>query len=104
MLAEQGVFAERVGHDEGQVESRQRCERRRVEAQQRQRPPGEQQQETQREGEADGAELHGDVQVAVVEVLHFRPDDVLQIRSEEHTSALQSLMRISYAVFCLKKK
>src|SRR3546814_10215148 len=26
------------------------------------------------------------------------------IRSEEHTSALQSLMRISYAVFCLKKK
>src|SRR3546814_3952661 len=25
-------------------------------------------------------------------------------RSEEHTSALQSLMRISYAVFCLKKK
>src|SRR3546814_10615887 len=27
-----------------------------------------------------------------------------QIRSEEHTSKLQSLMRISYAVFCLKKK
>src|SRR3546814_10536459 len=30
----------------------------------------------------------------------FLPD----IRSEEHTSELQSLMRISYAVFCLKKK
>src|SRR3546814_8793730 len=28
----------------------------------------------------------------------------LQHRSEEHTSELQSLMRISYAVFCLKKK
>src|SRR3546814_6343101 len=28
----------------------------------------------------------------------------LAIRSEEHTSELQSLMRISYAVFCLKKK
>src|SRR3546814_7605347 len=28
----------------------------------------------------------------------------LQIRSEEHTSELQSLMRNSYAVFCLKKK
>src|SRR3546814_2183874 len=28
----------------------------------------------------------------------------LQGRSEEHTSELQSLMRISYAVFCLKKK
>src|SRR3546814_5254463 len=29
---------------------------------------------------------------------------VLAIRSEEHTSELQSLMRTSYAVFCLKKK
>src|SRR3546814_8935679 len=28
----------------------------------------------------------------------------VQTRSEEHTSELQSLMRISYAVFCLKKK
>src|SRR3546814_7373524 len=28
----------------------------------------------------------------------------LDVRSEEHTSELQSLMRISYAVFCLKKK
>src|SRR3546814_806266 len=28
----------------------------------------------------------------------------LGVRSEEHTSELQSLMRISYAVFCLKKK
>src|SRR3546814_1882744 len=27
-----------------------------------------------------------------------------RLRSEEHTSELQSLMRISYAVFCLKKK
>src|SRR3546814_2153240 len=32
-------------------------------------------------------------------VLQFSPG-----RSEEHTSELQSLMRISYAVFCLKKK
>src|SRR3546814_6572847 len=29
---------------------------------------------------------------------------MLDLRSEEHTSELQSLMRISYAVFCLKKK
>src|SRR3546814_9443567 len=28
----------------------------------------------------------------------------INLRSEEHTSELQSLMRISYAVFCLKKK
>src|SRR3546814_7284094 len=32
--------------------------------------------------------------------LHMRP----AVRSEEHTSELQSLMRISYAVFCLKQK
>src|SRR3546814_7695316 len=31
-------------------------------------------------------------------------DQLRRIRSEEHTSELQSLMRISYAVFCLKKK
>src|SRR3546814_8924004 len=37
---------------------------------------------------------------------HFRSRDECQAptRSEEHTSELQSLMRISYAVFCLKKK
>src|SRR3546814_5188938 len=36
--------------------------------------------------------------------LCFRLADFHEIRSEEHTSELQSLMRISYAVFCLKKK
>src|SRR3546814_9548029 len=36
--------------------------------------------------------------------LDGRNDDGFQVRSEEHTSELQSLMRISYAVFCLKKK
>src|SRR3546814_6640620 len=30
--------------------------------------------------------------------------EIVEDRSEEHTSELQSLMRISYAVFCLKKK
>src|SRR3546814_4254034 len=33
----------------------------------------------------------------------FMPFVVALLRSEEHTSELQSLMRISYAVFCLKK-
>src|SRR3546814_3735747 len=33
-----------------------------------------------------------------------RAAETLGCRSEEHTSELQSLMRISYAVFCLKKK
>src|SRR3546814_1269810 len=37
-------------------------------------------------------------------VLDYISSDVIDVRSEEHTSELQSLMRISYAVFCLKKK
>src|SRR3546814_9086981 len=36
--------------------------------------------------------------------LHARRHLVPAVRSEEHTSELQSLMRISYAVLCLKKK
>src|SRR3546814_2600729 len=40
----------------------------------------------------------------VVESLGPRCRRYFNIRSEEHTSELQSLMRISYAVFCLKKK
>src|SRR3546814_7262013 len=36
--------------------------------------------------------------------LHLHPYLVRMLRSEEHTSELQSLMRISYAVFCLTKK
>src|SRR3546814_10100281 len=44
-----------------------------------------------------------------VDVVHHNAALVVQTdagrhRSEEHTSELQSLMRISYAVFCLKKK
>src|SRR3546814_1954856 len=35
---------------------------------------------------------------------YFRDQEGQDVRSEEHTSELQSLMRISYAVFCLKKK
>src|SRR3546814_8682236 len=41
-------------------------------------------------------------------LLHLAPESMAQppmrARSEEHTSELQSLMRISYAVFCLKKQ
>src|SRR3546814_10704160 len=52
---------------------------------------------------ASGAELpleHPLVYYATIDRLRL---DFL-LRSEEHTSELQSLMRISYAVFCLKKK
>src|SRR3546814_2379685 len=39
-----------------------------------------------------------------IELPELWPASFEQARSEEHTSELQSLMRISYAVFCLKKK
>src|SRR3546814_10631753 len=57
-----------------------------------------------------GVPLHAVTLGAVSSDFHQRRDhnpfDVLcqRKRSEEHTSELQSLMRISYAVFCLKKK
>src|SRR3546814_6918743 len=50
-----------------------------------------------------------DVQISEVRQVRRRRADIMvhqrfHPRSEEHTSELQSLMRISYAVFCLKKK
>src|SRR3546814_11811987 len=47
-----------------------------------------------------------DVELIVTDRRHADPDAQGRRagRSEEHTSELQSLMRISYAVFCLKKK
>src|SRR3546814_7830834 len=48
----------------------------------------------------------GEVLALTGEVLTYEARELLlnPSRSEEHTSELQSLMRISYAVFCLKKK
>src|SRR3546814_1214969 len=57
---------------------------------------------SQRQSADDGAHRRG-----VAHAGSRRPcpcDPVGGWRSEEHTSELQSLMRISYAVFCLKKK
>src|SRR3546814_13779960 len=45
-----------------------------------------------------------DAQFAPTDRAHRGPGGGQASRSEEHTSELQSLMRISYAVFCLKKK
>src|SRR3546814_6446261 len=45
-----------------------------------------------------------DIEAAIREGAMLRLRPILMVRSEEHTSELQSLMRISYAVFCLKKK
>src|SRR3546814_9050966 len=44
----------------------------------------------------------GDYQTKLRSITRFL-DEGDKVRSEEHTSELQSLMRISYAVFCLKK-
>src|SRR3546814_9265265 len=50
-------------------------------------------------------ERRGDDALPAWVPVHRRRDGVLRRqRSEEHTSELQSLMRTSYAVFCLKKK
>src|SRR3546814_10626109 len=54
-----------------------------------------------------GAGLGGRADVDTARVLVGRSQEAdlcIAHRSEEHTSELQSLMRISYAVFCLKKK
>src|SRR3546814_10018372 len=42
--------------------------------------------------------------IALFHVFLYKNLSFFKQRSEEHTSELQSLMRISYAVFCLKKK
>src|SRR3546814_6411724 len=56
----------------------------------------------------DGFELRGGEQAfrdgALRKLGHIARNRRRDRRSEEHTSELQSLMRISYAVFCLKKK
>src|SRR3546814_4968744 len=54
---------------------------------------------------ADLARRHGRlVPVRLVKGAYWDTEIKRAQRSEEHTSELQSLMRISYAVFCLKKK
>src|SRR3546814_2707203 len=47
---------------------------------------------------------HDEPDEALIGARHMGRRQYETVRSEEHTSELQSLMRISYAVFCLKKK
>src|SRR3546814_8869721 len=46
---------------------------------------------------------HAHAIAVAADAAHHAADEMLHLRSEEHTSELQSLMRISYAVLCLKK-
>src|SRR3546814_6350319 len=88
----QRVVGDELEHDARQQEHG-RGERRR---QQRQR--GDQPNDTWRKYDREHSRSsHCDI------VVMLAPNQ-LSRRSEEHTSELQSLMRISYAVFCLKKK
>src|SRR3546814_8921718 len=52
--------------------------------------------------EGDEGRIYDGLIETEIEEVHW--GEMPDIRSEEHTSELQSLMRISYAVFCLKKK
>src|SRR3546814_2572756 len=62
--------------------------------------PGEKAKERAEERATKLAEAEAAKNAAETETVEV----VAEARSEEHTSELQSLMRISYAVFCLKKK
>src|SRR3546814_3542254 len=74
--------------------------------------PGDQGIEVTRRGDTDGVADSGRGYALFGRPARIGPDHQLGTleacgrgdRSEEHTSELQSLMRISYAVFCLKKK
>src|SRR3546814_6979556 len=50
------------------------------------------------------AQVTGEIALAAPQDVDAAVQAARAARSEEHTSELQSLMRISYAVFCLKKK
>src|SRR3546814_7295973 len=70
-------------------------------------------EEARKQAEADGVVLEeaadvirdgNKVRVYMYSVAPAFSLESFRVRSEEHTSELQSLMRISYAVFCLKKQ
>src|SRR3546814_10516822 len=62
--------------------------------------------ESSRRNGQHGHKIVGTTEPQRDEILQRTSEKLLRVadRSEEHTSELQSLMRISYAVFCLKKK
>src|SRR3546814_4286616 len=67
------------------------------------RKPGDRVKTDRRDAEKLVKQFRSD-DLSFVHVPDERDEAFRDLRSEEHTSELQSLMRISYAVFCLKKK
>src|SRR3546814_1918443 len=60
--------------------------------------------QTQRQRMSTEGSRRRALEAVPVRVADTEPPGIRPLRSEEHTSELQSLMRISYAVFCLKKQ
>src|SRR3546814_2827396 len=94
---EPGTFTQRFRDAQGQESPHLRAG---AEAQCRSRHLGRRHQGGDRQGPGSRSRRF---HVPSLLVQHTRNSEGLD-RSEEHTSELQSLMRISYAVFCLKKK
>src|SRR3546814_3972718 len=67
------------------------------------RQDGARRRNRERAGACRDEDRHGAVEAVAERLVDDDPGEE-QDRSEEHTSELQSLMRSSYAVFCLKKK
>src|SRR3546814_4636360 len=78
--------------------------RQRQDDEQRHKPPPARHADDVEQQRADGIEDENDGDVPERVPRISRCGVIGDQRSEEHTSALQSLMRISYAVFCLKHK
>src|SRR3546814_1369391 len=93
-----GALPLRPGH-RLQPQPEARCDRRT--ARSPPRPRDQDLRRSQRTGEIMGGKADAAFQPRQADL---PPDARRQPRSEEHTSELQSLMRTSYAVFCLKKK
>src|SRR3546814_10155380 len=89
--------AERHAHDEQRADDPRRCGERQIE-------PAAPDADQKAEKEADQRGDHDSISLGSPDGPPHRGFDFASRRSEEHTSELQSLMRISYAVFCLKKK
>src|SRR3546814_6341037 len=98
-LLARGQGAEGFGQNRAIVEGRQIAENLHLDraARQARRPEGFERRRGQRLD-------RGPVGRRPAPVAAGEPTLQIAIRSEEHTSELQSLMRISYAVFCLKKQ